>query len=203
MGICIEILYNLFTEAKNSGISCTATATIAKELMDAGKSSTAEAIISQKSPVKKVAVAESVETSPSKIEPNNNNIGEAKPSSQPQSHGGIRATDQLLYLADLLHFEVFLCKFFFIQMSSISFFPLVLQVQFDDFPRGNHKDYLTLASLNTDPPQMFHGSGSSLEASKNQAALAALKALSELGLDNVNKPRDQPTKSILSNGKSN
>lgn len=109
----MKCIYNSFTEAKSSGISCTATATIAKELMDAGKSSTAEAIISQKSPVKKVAVAESVETSPSKIEPNNNNIGEVKPSSQPQSHGGNRATQQLLYLADLLHFEVFLCKLFF------------------------------------------------------------------------------------------
>lgn len=103
----MKCIYNSFTEAKSSGISCTATATIAKELMDAGKSSTAEAIISQKSPVKKVAVAESVETSPSKIEPNNNNIGEVKPSSQPQSHGSNRATQQLLYLADLLHFEVF------------------------------------------------------------------------------------------------
>lgn len=50
---------------------------------------------------------------------------------------------------------------------------------------------------------MFHGYGNSLEASKNQAALSALKALSELGLDNVNKPRDQPTKSILKNGKAN
>lgn len=79
----------------------------------------------------------------------------------------------------------------------------MFQVQFDDFPKGNHSDFLTLASLNTDPPQMFHGYGNSLEASKNSAALAALKALSELGLDNVNKPREQPSKSILSNGKSN
>ncbi|XP_031638499.1 double-stranded RNA-binding protein Staufen homolog 2 [Contarinia nasturtii] len=171
-------------KAKNStqpGINYTTTATIAKELLDAGTSPTAEAIINQNSPIKKKPTEDTkstIEISPSKIEPNNNNIEETKTNS---SHGGIRATDQLLYLADLLKFEV----------------------QFDDFPRGNHKDYLTLASLNTDPPQMFHGSGSSLEVSKNNAALAALKALSELGLDNVNRPRDQQPKSILSNGKSN
>lgn len=96
------------SEAKNSGINYTTTATIAKELLDAGKSATAEAIISQNSPVKKAPTEEEpkVEVSPSKIEPNNNNVGETKPSSQSQSHGGIRATDQLLYLADLLKFEV-------------------------------------------------------------------------------------------------
>lgn len=61
------------------------------------------------------------------------------------------------------------------------------QIQFSDFPKGTHSDCLTLLSLNTDPPQMFHGSGNNSEASQNQAAMMALKALSELGLDNVNK----------------
>lgn len=102
--------FNFKTEAKNanqSGINYT-TATIAKELLDAGTSPTAEAMVNQGSPVKKSPTEEikpAAEVSPSKIEPNNNNIGETKTT---QSHGGISATAQLLYLADLLKFEVFL-----------------------------------------------------------------------------------------------
>lgn len=102
-----------FSEAKNnqSGINYTTTATIAKELLNAGTSPTAEAMISKTSPVKAKAPTEEVkptavaEVSPTKMETNNNNVGETK---QPatQSHGGIRATDQLLYLAQLLKFEV-------------------------------------------------------------------------------------------------
>lgn len=65
--------------------------------------------------------------------------------------------------------------------------PLVVQfqVQFSDFPKGNHGEYLTLITLNTDPPQLCHGSGKTLEASHDQAALTTLNLLSELGLDNV------------------
>lgn len=59
------------------------------------------------------------------------------------------------------------------------------QVQFSDFPKGNHGEYLTLITLNTDPPQLCHGSGKTLEASHDQAALTTLNLLSELGLDNV------------------
>lgn len=104
---------NIISEAKNSqsGINYTTTATIAKELLDAGKSPTAEAMINKTSPVKKATPTEEVkptvvaEVSPTKMETNNNNVSETK---QPatQSHGGIRATDQLLYLAQLLKFEV-------------------------------------------------------------------------------------------------
>lgn len=36
---------------------------------------------------------------------------------------------------------------------------------------------------------MFHGSGNSLDASKDQAALSALKTISELGLDNIRTPQ--------------
>lgn len=77
---------------------------------------------------------------------------------------------------------------------------------------------MSLVSLNTDPPQIFHGSGNCPDASKDQAAMCALRALSELGLDNVNKSKQtssaqpqpqpqpqqqqqqQPLKPILSNG---
>lgn len=99
------------SEAKNShsGINFTTTATIAKELLDAGTSPTAEAMISKTSPVKKAPTEEVrptvvAEVSPTKMETNNNNVCETKSSSQ--SQGGIRATDQLLYLAQLLKFEV-------------------------------------------------------------------------------------------------
>lgn len=61
----------------------------------------------------------------------------------------------------------------------------VSQVQFSDFPKGNHGEYLTLITLNTDPPQLCHGSGKTLDASHDQAALTTLNLLSELGLDNV------------------
>lgn len=86
------------------------TAAIAKELLDGGKSPTAEAIRKQSSPAKpRTLVADDKsgisDVSPSKIEPNNNSITESKN----PSHGGIRAADQLLYLADLLKFEVFHC----------------------------------------------------------------------------------------------
>lgn len=81
---------------------------------------------------------------------------------------------------------------------------MLFQVHFSDFPKGNHSDYLTLASLTTDPPQMFHGSGNSLDASKDQAALSALQTISELGLDNIKTPKAQTssTATVLTNGKS-
>lgn len=108
----------VIAEAKNSqtGINYTTTATIAKELLDAGKSPTAEAMINHSSPVKKAPTEEVkptvvAEISPRKLEPNNNNIGETKTASATSQAGGIRATDQLLYLADLLKFEVKRCHF--------------------------------------------------------------------------------------------
>nr|XP_023650477.1 double-stranded RNA-binding protein Staufen homolog 2 isoform X1 [Paramormyrops kingsleyae] len=61
------------------------------------------------------------------------------------------------------------------------------QVQFSD--RQSGKEFLTYLTLS--PAQMgFHGTGGSVEASHDQAALSALKQLSEQGLD----PVDGPTK---------
>lgn len=83
--------------------------------------------------------------------------------------------------------------------------PIVLifgfQVEFSSFPKGGHNDYLTLISLNSDIAHYFHGSGNSVEAATEQAALSALKTLSEIGLENVNKSREELPKSILTNGK--
>nr|XP_029709782.1 double-stranded RNA-binding protein Staufen homolog 2 [Aedes albopictus] len=73
---------------------------------------------------------------------------------------------QLMYLAQLLKFEV----------------------MFSDFPKGNHGEYLTLVTLSTEPPQLCHGSGASLEESHDEAARGALEILSKIGLDNV-KPK--------------
>ncbi|XP_049290666.1 double-stranded RNA-binding protein Staufen homolog [Anopheles funestus] len=74
--------------------------------------------------------------------------------------------EQLLYLAQLLKFEV----------------------QFSDFPKGNHGEYLTLVILSTEPNQLCHGSGASLQESHDEAARGALEILSKIGLDNI-KPK--------------
>ncbi|XP_060921109.1 double-stranded RNA-binding protein Staufen homolog 2 [Labrus mixtus] len=59
------------------------------------------------------------------------------------------------------------------------------QVQYSDAQSG--KDFVTYLTLS--PVQMtFHGTGSTLQASHDQAALSALKQLSEQGLDPVDGP---------------
>ncbi|KAF0770720.1 double-stranded RNA-binding protein Staufen 2 isoform X3, partial [Aphis craccivora] len=50
------------------------------------------------------------------------------------------------------------------------------------FNLGNHKDYLTLVSLSTMPPQICQGSGSTLENSRNAAALNAISSLVNLNI---------------------
>ncbi|KAL1006290.1 hypothetical protein UPYG_G00070310 [Umbra pygmaea] len=59
------------------------------------------------------------------------------------------------------------------------------QVQYSDGQSG--KDFMTYLTLT--PVQMtFHGMGNSIQASHDQAALSALKQLSEQGLDTVDGP---------------
>ena len=79
---------------------------------------------------------------------------------------GVSPRDQLNYLAQLIGFTV----------------------NYSDFPKGNHSEFLSLVTLTTDPPHMSHGSGSNVDESRDHAALKALGVLSELGLDNV-KPK--------------
>ncbi|XP_063700705.1 double-stranded RNA-binding protein Staufen homolog 2 [Culicoides brevitarsis] len=80
---------------------------------------------------------------------------------------------QLMYLANLLDF----------------------QVEFSDFPKGTHGNYLTLLTLSTSPPQLCHGSGSTPEESNSNAAAKALELLRDLGLDIVeNKELQKSTK---------
>ncbi|KAF7997423.1 hypothetical protein HCN44_005994 [Aphidius gifuensis] len=82
---------------------------------------------------------------------------------QQTSPPGISPKEQLTYLAQLLNF----------------------QVEFSDFPKGVHKEFLSLVSLNTHPPQVCHGHGPTTSASRDQAARTALRTLSKLGLDSV------------------
>lgn len=98
-------------------------------------------------------------TSPSNSVASNNDSGICEA-------GGVSPRDQLNYLAQLIGF----------------------QVSYSDFPKGNHTEFLSLATLSTDPPQMAHGSGHNIDESRDQAASKALSVLSEMGLDNV-KPK--------------
>ncbi|XP_015522486.1 double-stranded RNA-binding protein Staufen homolog 2 isoform X2 [Neodiprion lecontei] len=86
--------------------------------------------------------------------------------------------DQLRYLAQLLSFDI----------------------QFSDFPKGNHNEFLSLVSLSTDPPQVCHGAGPTTDASRDQAALTALRTLSKLGLDNVTNPQNKKDKGASGDG---
>ncbi|XP_052838516.1 maternal effect protein staufen isoform X1 [Drosophila gunungcola] len=78
---------------------------------------------------------------------------------------GVHMKEQLLYLSKLLDFEV----------------------NFSDYPKGNHNEFLTIVTLSTNPPQICHGVGKSSEESQNDAASNALKILSKLGLNNAMK----------------
>ncbi|KAL7299733.1 hypothetical protein TKK_0007483 [Trichogramma kaykai] len=100
----------------------------------------------------------------------------------PQS-AGLSPTNQLKYLAQLLNF----------------------QVSFSDFPKGTYKEHLSLVSLSTDPPQVCHGHGPTKTASRDQAALTALRNLSKMGLDSVTNtaPGAKKDKPAESNQQSN
>lgn len=79
---------------------------------------------------------------------------------------GVSPRDQLGYLATLLG----------------------ITVGYSDFPKGNHSEFLSLVTLSTDPPHMSHGSGATVDESRDNAASTALNYITELGLDNV-KPK--------------
>ncbi|XP_054088861.1 maternal effect protein staufen [Zeugodacus cucurbitae] len=95
-------------------------------------------------------------TAASSVAATNSSVPKSKPA-------GVHTKDQLLYLAKLLGFEV----------------------NFSDFPKGNHSEFLTIVTLSSNPPQICHGMGTSAEESQNDAAQNALKLLSKLGLNNA------------------
>lgn len=68
------------------------------------------------------------------------------------------------------------------------------------FIQGNHNEYLSLVSLSTDPPQVCHGAGPTTDASRDQAALTALRTLSKLGLDSVTNTQSKKDKGASGDG---
>jgi len=88
----------------------------------------------------------------------------ATPQNMPQlpTQGqGVSPKEQLAYLSQVLGFSV----------------------SYTDFPKKG--EYLSLVSLSTNPPQVSHGAGATLEGSHNNAAHTALRALASNGLDSV------------------
>jgi len=88
---------------------------------------------------------------------------------------GVQPKEQLAYLSQVLGFSV----------------------TYTDFPKKG--EYLSLVSLSTNPPQVSHGAGATLEGSHNCAALTALRSLASKGLDSVNQV-DQGVQAPLTNG---
>jgi len=107
-------------------------ATIAAELLRAGTSPTAEALV----------------------------VPQNMPQLPPQGQG-VSPKEQLAYLSQVLGFSV----------------------SYTDFPKKG--EYLSLVSLSTNPPQVSHGAGATLEGSHNNAAHTALRTLASNGLDTV------------------
>ena len=68
--------------------------------------------------------------------------------------------------------------------------------------QGNKKnEYLSLVSLSTTPPQVSHGAGSTTEESHDLAAITALKALAEHGLDSLSdKIKKEDTAAPMASG---
>jgi len=92
---------------------------------------------------------------------------------------GVQPKEQLAYLSQVLGFSV----------------------TYTDFPKKG--EYLSLVSLSTNPPQVSHGAGASLEGSHNSAALTALRSLASKGLDSVTAGQEQashPSASKQNNG---
>jgi len=147
--------------ADGSMVNLQTTATIAKELLKNGVSPTAEAL------VKNIPASGGHMVGPhgdqAAVIKSQHNMNNHHTQQQAVPNGVMHPKDQLMYLASVLGF----------------------QVQFNDFPKGSKNEYLSLVSLSTTPPQVHHGSGPSLEHSHNEAALRALNALADVGLDNV------------------
>lgn len=98
---------------------------------------------------------------------------------QQQNPASVSPKDQLKYLSQLFNFSV----------------------EFNDFPKGAmNKEYLSLVTLSTDPPQVCHGNGPTKIASRNQAALKALCTLNKLGLDNASNSQAKKDKGASADG---
>jgi len=85
----------------------------------------------------------------------------------PTQGQGVSSKEQLAYLSQVLGFTV----------------------TYNDFPKKG--EYLTLVSLSTNPPQVSHGSGQSLESSHNNAAHTALNTLADNGIQDLDTGKRQ------------
>lgn len=79
----------------------------------------------------------------------------------PLSGALIKPKEQLLYLAKVLG----------------------IQVSFTDFPKGS--EFLSLVALTSNPPQVCHGSGKTVEEAQDEAAHSILNNLAQIGIDSI------------------
>lgn len=70
-------------------------------------------------------------------------------------------------------------------------------MQISDFPKGNHTEFLTLITLATTPPIVCHGQSTTMEESRDEAAIHVLELLTKLGFDNV-CPKPKTTDAVIS-----
>ncbi|XP_046444046.1 double-stranded RNA-binding protein Staufen homolog isoform X1 [Daphnia pulex] len=87
----------------------------------------------------------------------------------PKTSGGLRPEIRLRYLAQVLEYEV----------------------EFSDFPKGKKGDFVSLVTLNTNPPQVSHGLGATLEEAHDNAASNMMKLLSEGSQDDTVGPNKE------------
>lgn len=90
----------------------------------------------------------------------------SQPVIPPKNSGGLRPEIRLRYLAQVLEYEV----------------------EFSDFPKGKKGDFVSLVTLNTNPPQVSHGLGATLEEAHDNAASNMLKLIAEGALDDMAGP---------------
>nr|AAF42866.1 staufen [Musca domestica] len=105
------------------------------------------------------AAAASTSVNPTVTSPSS--VATTTTTTTPKSSSGLYMKDKLLYLAKLMGFEV----------------------DFSDYPKGNHNEFLSIVMISTNPPQICHGIGANAQESQEDAARNALKILSEMGLN--------------------
>ncbi|KAI9552256.1 hypothetical protein GHT06_022618 [Daphnia sinensis] len=88
-----------------------------------------------------------------------------------KNSGGLRPEIRLRYLAQVLEYEV----------------------EFSDFPKGKKGDFVSLVTLNTNPPQVSHGLGATLEEAHDNAASNMLKLIAEGALDDMSGTNKENT----------
>ncbi|KAK4875107.1 hypothetical protein RN001_011529 [Aquatica leii] len=102
-------------------------------------------------------------------------VGKDKQSQTRRRSHNVSAKDRLIHLAQMLG----------------------IIIQFSDFPKIDHKLYLTLISLSTNPPQVCQGEGPTTELSHEKAAIEALTVISELESDILRPNKKEDVSEIV------